>query len=151
MKGPLLSASTLKWIALVCMLLDHVGCLMMMLYRHPIAAEHLEVWKQVAFLFRSLGRTAFPIFAVMLVEGFRHTRSHNKYAQRLILFALASELPHRLFFHNPAYSGTYQWNIGFMLLLLFLLLTCYKKIETWQQMGELPEICSTLYFAFHFV
>ena len=40
-----------------------------------------------------LGRMAFPIFAFMIVEGYFHTRSVKKYALRMLLYAVVSEIP----------------------------------------------------------
>lgn len=72
-----IDAFTLKMIAIVTMLIDHIGCIFFPEY--PI--------------FRIIGRIAFPVFAFMIVEGFLHTRNLKKYAIRLAVFALISELP----------------------------------------------------------
>ncbi len=86
-----LSATRLKWLGCLFMLVDHIGLLLLPQYR---------------FL-RVVGRLAFPIFAYMLANGYRHTRSRGKYLLRLAAFALAIQ---------PLYSRFIGgWNIFFTL------------------------------------
>ncbi len=83
-----LSGYQIKYIALFSMLLDHIG----VIYQTYLS--------QVAyFLLRALGRLSFPLFCFILVEGFFHTKNRKKYQQRLLIFALLSELPYDLAFH----------------------------------------------------
>lgn len=73
----LLDGTTLKLIALVTMLIDHVGAAMF-----PGV-----IWM------RAIGRFAMPIFAFFVAEGFTHTSDRKRYLLRLCIFALVSELP----------------------------------------------------------
>lgn len=80
-----ISAFALRIFAIVCMALDHIGfCL-------PKAA--------FSPYFRIIGRIAFPIFVFLIVNGYRHTHSKPKYALRLGLFAVISQLPFSLMIH----------------------------------------------------
>ena len=72
-----ISADALKWIAMLTMLCDHVGAVLLVQY--PVL--------------RLIGRTAFPIFVWLLVEGFSHTSSRKRYLGRMAAFALVSEIP----------------------------------------------------------
>ena len=72
-----LNGFTLKWIAMLTMLIDHTGMVLFPQYR----------------IFRIVGRLAFPIYCFLLVEGAVHTSNWKKYVSRLILFALISEIP----------------------------------------------------------
>lgn len=58
-----LSGNTLKLIAALSMVLDHVGLIFF-----PFSP-----------IFRILGRLAFPIFAFMIAEGCRYTRNKTRY------------------------------------------------------------------------
>ena len=98
--------STLKIIAIICMAIDHVGagCLERMMtwygYRTVNTDEARKIWMEAHstlfytdMIFRAIGRVAFPVFCFMIVEGLFHTRSRLKYAVRLFIFGLISEVP----------------------------------------------------------
>lgn len=95
-----ITSSSLKIIALFLMLLDHSWA--------TIASDHM--WLTY------LGRLAFPIFAFQAAEGFIHTSDRKKYARRLLLFALISEIPFNyLIAASPVYP--FHQNVMFTLLL----------------------------------
>ena len=71
-----LSSNQLKLIALVSMTLDHLG--LIVLAQYP--------------LLRAIGRLAFPIFAWMIAEGCRHTRSMGKYLGSLMAVAALCQI-----------------------------------------------------------
>lgn len=115
--GMPLSGTTLKWIAVISMLIDHTAEI---LINHNTALTD-PIWAQIYVLMRGIGRIAFPIYAFLLVEGFLHTRDVKKYLARMLTFAVVSEIPFDLaVFHTPFYWG-YQ-NVFFTLFLGLLAL-----------------------------
>lgn len=77
-----MSSLALRAVAIFLMLLDHIG--------YATGNQTL----------RMVGRVSLPIFAFLIANGFRHTRSVPKYALRLALFALISEVPYDLYFNG---------------------------------------------------
>lgn len=81
-----LSSFALKIIAVVTMLIDHVGyCLFG------------QVPDAVYQTMRIVGRLAMPIFCFMIVEGVVRTSNFKKYLTRLLIFTALSFVPFRLF------------------------------------------------------
>lgn len=126
----------LKWIALISMLIDHSAVLLvqpyMTLYPDSAAAERMET---LYFWMRLLGRIAFPLFAFLLVEGIRHTKSPLKYGLRLFLTALISEIPFDMAVRYRLVDLSYQ-NIFFTLLLGLVCIEALRWMEGQQAKGR---------------
>ena len=79
---------------------------------------------------RIIGRFAFPIFAFLIAEGFRHSSNKNKYFVRLAVFAIVLELPIWIL---SAFTNTFDdvpnfpMNIFFTLALGLGLLICLNQ------------------------
>lgn len=133
-----LSGSTLKMLAMVLMLVDHVGAVI--LENGYLTAYNMRLPKAVTYdeilhildidrILRFIGRSAFPIFCFLLVIGFMHTSNKKKYAFRLFLFALLSEIPFDLAFANTILEFQYQ-NVMFTLLIGFLAMMALEHFES---------------------
>ena len=72
-----MSGQSLKLIAMVTMLIDHIGL--------ALFPEQL--------MWRYIGRISFPIFAFLIVEGFVHTSDFKRYVGRILIFGIVSEIP----------------------------------------------------------
>ena len=120
-----MSGFGLKMIAVITMLIDHTAAtileraLMQMLAGGPIIEQNYNVFLGIYFVMRIIGRMAFPIYCFLLVEGFHYTKSRAKYALRLFLFALISEIPFDMAFNQKIWDFSY--NNVFLTLLLGLL------------------------------
>lgn len=92
------------------MTVDHVGACLM----------HSAPWT------RAIGRLALPIFAFLLVEGYKHTRDLTSYIGRLFLLAVVSQWP-----YSYATSGyvVKDLNIVYTLVLGLLTLRLYDKYQ----------------------
>ena len=107
-----LNTFTLKIIAIVSMLVDHIG----------------HIFFPEVMIFRIIGRISFPIFAYVLVEGIHYTKDITKYMLRLGIFALLSEIPYDLAIMGSVLEFSHQ-NVFFTLFFAVLMFWAYKKIE----------------------
>lgn len=126
-----LSGNQLKLIAVISMLLDHVGYLPVAegcIIPRMTAGEPYGGWWILYCVLRMLGRAAFPIFCFLLVEGFGHTRDWRRYALRLGVFAVVSEVPFDLFAKRVPVNWETQ-NVFFVLLMGLLMLKCLQMME----------------------
>jgi hypothetical protein len=106
-----LSQESLKLIACLSMLLDHIGATLV----------HQQ-WLRI------VGRLAFPIYCFLLVEGAYRTRDRGHYALRLAVAAILSELPFDL-----ALFGGITWqhqNVMVTLLLGLGAIACLDKLKS---------------------
>ena len=109
-KWKVLSGSGLKLIALLAMAVDHSGG--WLLKDYPWALEPMfEVAKTPItwiFICRGvIGRLAFPIFAFLLVEGYRHTHSRRAYLYSMLVWAMLTQPCCNLMHEMPWYT---YWN-----------------------------------------
>ncbi len=116
-----LSAATIKYVALVCMFIDHLSFLVA-----PDAYTPLH------FIMRFVGRTAAPLFFFFMAEGYRYTRDKNRYTLRIALFALVSYMPFLWFKMAAGLNrlGYLDMSIGYTLLLSFLALRARHELKS---------------------
>ena len=88
MKKSGLSQETLKIIACVTMLIDHVGATVV---ESQFFVTPFDGIYYLYFAMRIIGRVAFPIYCFLLAEGAHYTHNPRKYALRLFIGALLSE------------------------------------------------------------
>ena len=74
------------------------------------------------------GRIAFPIFVFCTVEGYKHTKDFTKYAIRLLIFAILSQIPFSLFNSLPTLNQPDHLNVIFTLAIGVIALKCWDEI-----------------------
>lgn len=108
-----MSRSTLKYIAIIAMTLDH------------ISAFFLPIDTPLGCAMRITGRITAPVMCYFLAEGFRYTSSRQKYGIRLAVCAVISQAA-----YSFAHSGEgFELNMLFTLLIGFLMLCAYEEIK----------------------
>lgn len=142
----------LKLIALITMLIDHIAAVPIWrlysasfvtrpgMHYSAYLGDHIIIWvaehQDLVFTIyewmRYIGRMSFPIYCFLLVEGFLHTRNVGKYAGRLALFALISEVP----FDLACYGQVWRYssnNVFFTLVLGLLAIWALSYIEKFHE------------------
>lgn len=97
----------MQFLAMLTMLIDHIG---------------VVFFPENAYL-RIIGRIAFPLYAYGIVQGYHYTRSRPKYAGRLLVLALLSQLPFMWAFEETSL------NVIATLLLCLLTLMLIDKLN----------------------
>ena len=112
---PFFSNATLKHIALLTMLIDHIGI--------AFFPDNIAL--------RIIGRSSFIIFCFLLEEGTIYTHSRTKYFLRLLAFAFVSFVPYSLFEHKVWFCK-WRLNVFFVLsssVVMIALFDCAKKVK----------------------
>lgn len=126
-----INSAQLKWIAVIAMLIDHIGAgiiLNQLYFYNRTSTQLLETMsvdefvnqfhrvRMVYYVFRCVGRIAFPIFCYMIATGFQYTKNKWKYLIRLFIFSILSEIPFDLAFSHRLFDFEDQ-NVYFTLTL----------------------------------
>lgn len=134
MNKKILSGSTLKIIAIVTMVIDHIGQIVLKhgfafhAPRQTFSDAQFDVLLKTINLCNIIGNIAFPIFCFLLVEGFLHTHNLKKYIFKLGIFSIISEPIYDLSFAGKIFSVNQQ-NVLFTLLLGIITLVLIKKYK----------------------
>ena len=113
-----LSAAALHILAMTFMLMAHLWATLL----------SSQMW------LTHVGRLAVPIFAFLAVEGYFHTRSFKRYALRMLLFAVLSEVPFDLMYGGTAFYPVHQnviWTLLLGLLGIRLMEAARAKGKRW--------------------
>lgn len=136
-----ITGTGIKIIALITMLIDHIGAYAIdpyIKYKVPeyanyylngdfdvdtlLAGEYEAVYI-IMNVFRLIGRLSYPLYVFLLVEGFTHTRSVKKYALNMLIFAFLSQIPYSLATRGVLLRFD-KWNIFITLLMGLLCIWC---------------------------
>ena len=98
-----LSQTGLKLIAVITMLLDHLG------------SVFIHQPRIVFYGLRAIGRISFPIYCFLITEGVAHTKNPWKYLLRLAILAVLAEPVFDL-----AFYGQLTWDKQSVMVTLFL-------------------------------
>ena len=126
-----MSAFAIRMLAILCMLIDHVGFLVL---------SSASPWYLPC---RAVGRLAFPLFAFLIANGYRHTRQPWMYALRLFTLALVSEPIFDFAFSGKWWDLSSQ-NIFFTLALGLLGLLLFDLCRRRLPNGTLFGLCACI-------
>ena len=101
-KISILSGNTLKIFACICMLIDHIGYILL----------------PNIIILRIIGRIAFPIFAYMIAEGCKYTRNKLKYFILIFASGVVFQIVYFLFVGD--------WHINIFITLALAILAIYS-------------------------
>ena len=136
-----LTGNQLKVLGIVAILIDNVGAVLIQggilhaadrtLYQAMIATRSGHIWMIAGQACRYMGRLAFPIFAFLVAEEFVRTRERGRYALRMLLCAVVSEVPFDLAVYHRVFYPYYQN----MLFTLFIGIMVIMVMEYTRNLG----------------
>lgn len=112
-----MNRDVIKLIAMLTMLLNHV------------AAVFLQPETPLYELLTDIGYFTAITMCYFLVEGYEYTRSRKRYGQRLLVFALLSQIPFSLALSEDGKINFTHLNMMFTLFFCFLIICASKQIE----------------------
>lgn len=115
-----LNRTQMKLIAIFAMVLDHTAMFLLSPKTYP------ELFGLYAMM-RTIGRLTGPTMFFFLAEGFRYTSSRRKYALRLLVFGLISQIPYALVHRHGLLDP--ELNVILTLFVAFLILEVSERIE----------------------
>ena len=118
MKQLSLNAYTLKWIAIIGMIANHVAI----------------AWNQILPLgvmlpLYALGGLTYTIMAFFVIEGYRHTSNLKRYIGRLLIFGLIAQAFHPMVLGVTQMMPGIFLNIMFTITLSLIVIVLYEKIK----------------------
>ena len=111
-----LSGTSIKFIAIIAMLIDHIAWAFVPTY---------SVFGQIMHV---IGRITASIMCFFIAEGYYYTKNVKKYVLRLAIFALISHVPF-IFFQTGNISIWGNTGVIYTLCLSLIALIAYDKIE----------------------
>jgi len=118
MKSLSFNAYTLKWIAVIAMIANHVA-----IAWNPI----LPLW--LLFPLYAVGGLTYTIMAYFVVEGYKYTSNLGKYIFRLVIFGVIAQAFHPMVLGITAMMPGPFLNILFTITLSLIVLLAYDKIK----------------------
>ena len=111
-----LSGNTIKIIAIIAMIIDHVGW--------AFVNENTVV----GVIIHTIGKITGPIMCYFIAEGNHYSKNLSKYVERLAIFALISHVPYNIFV-NQGKITLIPTSVIFTLMCGLLALIVFEKIE----------------------
>lgn len=122
----------LKLIAIITMTIDHIGA---------IIYNDIDI-------FRIIGRISFPLFAFLLVEGFKNSSNRLKYFLRLIIFAFITQPIYDYAFKSNTLNILFTFSLGF---LLMMIIEFSKKIIDKYNKGSESYLYKTVFYSLFYI